>query len=97
MSDESIELDFDGTAISISLAGDVDFTSLAKHLTHLIEREFSISITWDEGVEPTEKAIVAKQVVEEIIESFNQVIEEQFEGDAEEEAEEDYDEDDIPF
>ncbi|MCK9304887.1 MAG: hypothetical protein PHP23_07280 [Desulfobacterales bacterium] len=78
ITEESIEIALDGTAILISLDGDIDFTPLAKHLTHLIERKCGIAITWAEVEEPTDKANIAKEVVDGIIESFNQVIEEQF-------------------
>lgn len=83
ISEEAIELDFDGEKIPISLDGDIDFTSLVKHLTQLIEGECSIAITWTEGEDPTEKANIAKEVIDEIIDSFNQVIEEQFDEDDE--------------
>ena len=90
MSQEAIELDLGGKAISISLDGDIDFTPLAKYLTQLVERECSIAITWAEGEEgedePTDKENVAKEVVDEIIVSFNQVIEEQFDGEDESET-----------
>ena len=83
ISDEAIELDLDGNSISISLDGDIDFTPLAKNLTILIERESSIDITWADADEPTDKANVAKEVIDEIIDSFNKVIEEQFDEEEE--------------
>jgi hypothetical protein len=78
ISEEVIELDLDGNLISISLDGDIDFTPLAKNLTILIERESSIDITWADADEPTDKAKIAKGVIDKIIYSFNEVIEEQF-------------------
>jgi Mg2+ and Co2+ transporter CorA len=78
ISEETIKLDLDGNTISISLDGDIDFTTLAKNLTILIERESSISITWADAEEPTDKAKIAKEVIDKIIDSFNEVIEEQF-------------------
>lgn len=78
ISEEAINLDLDGNSILISLDGDIDFTPLAKNLTILIERESSIGITWAGAEEPTQKAKVAKEVIDEIIDSFNEVIEEQF-------------------
>jgi hypothetical protein len=76
--DEEIVLDFGGNSISISLDGDIDFTPLAKHLTKLIESESSIVIAWEDTNEPTDKANVAKDVIDAIINSFNEVIEEKF-------------------
>ena len=84
ISEESIAVDLNGNMISISLDGDIDFTHLSKSLTMLIERESSIDITWTDGDEPTDKAKVAKEVVNKIIDFFNEVIEERF--DAEEES-----------
>ena len=78
ISEESIVLDLYGKSISISLDGDIDFTSLAKNLTLLIERESSIDITWEDVDETTDKAKVAKEVINKIIDSFNEVIEKQF-------------------
>lgn len=78
MSEESIVINLNGNLISISLEGDIDFTPLAKSLTKLIERESGIDITWADGGEPTDKAKVAKEVVNKIIDSFNEVIEENF-------------------
>lgn len=78
ISEEAIKLDLDGNTISISLDGDIDFTTLAKNLTILIERESSIGITWADAEEPTDKAKIAKEVIDKIIDSFNEVIEEQF-------------------
>jgi hypothetical protein len=78
ISTEAIKLDIDGNDISISLDGDIDFTSLVEHLTNLIEQEASIEITWTERDEPTDKENVAKQVINEIIDTFNQVIKEEF-------------------
>jgi hypothetical protein len=83
ISDEAIDLDLDGNSISISLGGDIDFTPLAKNLTILIERKSSIEITWTDTDEPTDKANVAKGVIDKIIDSFNVVIEEQFDEDDE--------------
>ena len=91
ISNEAIELDLDGVEISISLEGDIDFTGLVKHLTRLVEHENSIEIIWTEGEESTDKANVAKEVIDDIIDSFNQVIEEQFDDEDEE------DEADMPF
>lgn len=76
MSTEAIKFDFDGSEISISLEGDIDFTNLVKHLTNLIEREAKIEITWADSEEATDKENVAKGVIDEIIYSFNKVIEE---------------------
>jgi hypothetical protein len=42
----------------------------------LIESESSINITWTDGDEPTDKAKVAKEMVNKIIDSFNEVVEE---------------------
>jgi hypothetical protein len=81
--DEAIDLDLDGNSISISLDGDIDFTPLAKNLTILIERESSIEITWAGADDPTDKANVAKGVIDKIIDSFNEVIEVQFEEEEE--------------
>jgi|MTBAKSStandDraft_2_1061841.scaffolds.fasta_scaffold112440_2 hypothetical protein len=78
MSSEAIELDLDGSDISISLEGDIDFTALVKHLTNLIERKANIEITWTESEGATDKGNVAKEVIDKIIDSFNQVIEEEF-------------------
>lgn len=90
ISTEAIKLDLDGNDISISLEGDIDFTSLVKHLTNLIEQEASIEITWTERDEPTDKENVAKKVIDEIIDTFNQVIAEEFD-------ERDEGDDDNPF
>ena len=84
MSAETIELNLDNNNIPISLEGDIDFTTLVKHLTDLIERESGIEITWTEREEPTEKENVAKGVIDEIIKSFNQVIVTEFEEEADE-------------
>ncbi len=84
MSAETIGLNLDDNNISISLEGDIDFTTLVKHLTNLIERESGIEITWTEREEPTEKGNVAKGVIDEIINSFNQVIVKEFEEEADE-------------
>lgn len=78
MSSEAIELDLDGSDISIFLEGDIDFTALVKHLTNLIERKAKIEITWTESEGATDKGNVAKEVIDKIIDSFNQVIEEEF-------------------
>jgi len=70
MSPKSIELNLDGNDISISLEGDIDFTSLVKPLTSLIERKSGIEMTWEERDEPTDKENIAKEVIDKIIESF---------------------------
>ena len=90
MSAEAIELNLDGSDITISLEGDIDFTNLVRHLTRLIELKSSIIMTWTERDESTDKENVAKGVIDEIIQSFNQVIKKDFD-DRDEEG------DDIPF
>lgn len=83
MSAEVIEINLDGSNISIPLKEDIDFTSLVKHLTNLIERKSDIEINWEERDEPTDKENVAKGVIDKIINSLNQVIKEQFEEEVE--------------
>ena len=78
MYEEAITLDLDGKSISISLDGDIDFTPLAKKLTTLIEQKSSVNITWAGSSERTDKAKVARKVIDNIIASFNEVIVEQF-------------------
>jgi len=83
ISDEAIEIDLDSKSISISLNGDIDFTLLVKNLTILIEHESSIDIKWEGVDDLTDKAKVAKDVIDGIINSFNEVIEEQFDEEEE--------------
>lgn len=78
MTEDAITLDLDGKLITIPLAGDIDFTHLAKNLTVLIEQKSSVDIAWADAEEPTDKMKVAKEVINKIIASFNEVIEEQF-------------------
>lgn len=78
MSNEAIELDLNGSDISISLEGDIDFTAFVKHLTYLIERKANIEIIWTESEGSTDKEKIAKEVIDKIIDSFNRVIEEEF-------------------